>query len=586
MCGIIGYTGKKNSIPIIMDGLSSLEYRGYDSAGITYIKNKEIHTIKSIGKIENLKNKIDKSLESNTGIGHTIWATHGGVTLNNCHPHTCNSVTLVHNGIIENYLSLKKILLDKGYSFYGETDTEVLAGYIDYCYKETKDKVLAIDKAIKSITGSYALGIIFNDETDTIYATRKDSPLIVGLSADGNFIASDMPAIAKYTNKYFLLNAGDIVTLHKFSYTVTNNNKEIKKEILTYEHSVDEQDLSGYDHYMLKEINEEPVLIRNNIVKNLDNIPDIKKYKNIYIVGCGSAYHAGLVSKYTMEKYLKKPVYVYLASEFRYNELFLTKDDLVIVISQSGETADTLASLRIAHTYKATVLALVNVFASSIARESDIVIYTNALTEISVATTKAYIMQVYYLGLLTIKNSNLDYQELFDNYKLLPSLLENIINLNIYKDIAKILSKQKDIYFLGRKADYAISMEGSLKLKEISYIHSEAYPAGELKHGTISLIEDNTVVISVITDPTIEDKTCSNILEVISRGAKSIIIATDDIHVDKQYYDYLIKVPTTIDILKPLLAVVPLQLLSYYTAVLLGCEIDKPRNLAKSVTVE
>ena len=395
-----------------------------------------------------------------------------------------------------------------------------------------------------------------------------------------------MPAIAKYTNKYFLLNAGDIVTLHKFSYTVTNNNKEIKKEILTYEHSVDEQDLSGYDHYMLKEINEEPVLIRNNIAKNLDNIPDIKKYKNIYIVGCGSAYHAGLVSKYTMEKYLKKPVYVYLASEFRYNELFLTKDDLVIVISQSGETADTLASLRIAHTYKATVLALVNVFASSIARESDIVIYTNALTEISVATTKAYIMQVYYLGLLTIKNSNLDYQELFDNYKLLPSLLENIINLNIYKDIAKILSKQKDIYFLGRKADYAISMEGSLKLKEISYIHSEAYPAGEWKHGTISLIEDNTVVISVITDPTIEDKTCSNILEVISRGAKSIIIATDDIHVDKQYYDYLIKVPTTIDILKPLLAVVPLQLLSYYTAVLLGCEIDKPRNLAKSVTVE
>ena len=287
-----------------------------------------------------------------------------------------------------------------------------------------------------------------------------------------------------------------------------------------------------------------------------------------------------------MEKYLKKPVYVYLASEFRYNELFLTKDDLVIVISQSGETADTLASLRIAHTYKATVLALVNVFASSIARESDIVIYTNALTEISVATTKAYIMQVYYLGLLTIKNSNLDYQELFDNYKLLPSLLENIINLNIYKDIAKIISKQKDIYFLGRKADYAISMEGSLKLKEISYIHSEAYPAGELKHGTISLIEDNTVVISVITDPTIEDKTCSNILEVISRGAKSIIIATDDIHVDKQYYDYLIKVPTTIDILKPLLAVVPLQLLSYYTAVILGCEIDKPRNLAKSVTVE
>lgn len=586
MCGIIGYTGKKNAIPVIIDGLSSLEYRGYDSAGISYINNNKINTIKSIGKIDNLKKKIDNSSTSFTGIGHTRWATHGGVTINNCHPHTKNKVTLVHNGIIENYLTIKKILLDNGYSFYGETDTEVLAGFIDYCYKETNDKILAIDKALKQLTGSYALGIIFSDETDTIYAARKDSPLIVGISSDGNFIASDMPAIAKYTNKYFLLDEGDIVILHKDSYKVLNNQSVITKEILLYDHVQSDQDLSGYDHYMLKEIHEESSLIRNNLLDNLESIPDIKKYKNIYIVGCGSAYHAGLVSKYTMEKYLKKPVYVHLASEFRYNELFLTPDDLVIVISQSGETADTLASLRIAHTYKATVLALVNVFGSSIAREADIVIYTNALTEISVATTKAYIMQVYYLGLLTIKNSNLDYQELFNNYKLLPSQIDNVINQDIYKDLAKEIYKHTDIYFLGRKADYAISMEGSLKLKEISYIHSEAYPAGELKHGTISLIKDNTIVISVITDPTIEDKTSSNVLEVISRGAKSIIIATDDIHIDKQYYTHLIQVPNTIDILKPILAVIPLQLLSYYTALLIGCEIDKPRNLAKSVTVE
>ena len=586
MCGIIGYVGKQKALPILLHGLKTLEYRGYDSAGIAYLDNSKITTVKSVGKISLLKEKVDMDITTNIGIGHTRWATHGGVTVNNCHPHIQGDIVLVHNGIIENYLEIKEKLIKFGYKFVGETDSEVLCGLIDYYYKQNKDILKALTKVIKDIKGSYACAIMINGESKNIYTIKKDSPLIIGVSLDENFVASDVPAILKYTNKYMYLSDGEIACVSSGEVKVYNELGEVNKEIHKFDNNDEVISLHGYSHYMLKEIYEQAILARNNLYDNLNDIPDISKYNNIYIVACGSAYHAGLIGRNLLEKYVNKPVVVELASEFRYKKLFLTDKDLVIVISQSGETADTLASLRIAKLMGSTVMGIVNVVGSSIAREVDFVVYTNAKTEIAVATTKGYMMQVYVLGLIAIKNSNIDYDQVYDDYKLFANQLDGILDSNIYYEIAKEIFNHKDIFFLGRGIDYSISLEGSLKLKEISYIHSEAYAAGELKHGTISLIEEGTPVISIITDNSIKDKTLSNIKEVISRGAKSYIVATEDIEIDESYYHKLIRVPNSIDTLKPLLAIVPLQLISYEVAKLNGCDIDKPRNLAKSVTVE
>ena len=586
MCGIVGYVGNKKALPILMDSLKTLEYRGYDSSGIAYVINNETKIVKSTGKILELEHKINYEENTFIGIGHTRWATHGGVTLNNAHPHKQGNITLVHNGIIENYLEIKNKLIDLDYRFVGETDSEVLCGLVDYYYNKTEDMIEALHKVIKEIKGSYACAIIVDDDYDNIYIMRKDSPLIIGIGKDENFIASDVPAILEYTNKYILLNDYDIGKVSSKEFIVYNNFEKVNKDINEFEHNQEVISKQGYEHYMLKEIHEQASLVRNNLVDNLRNIPDIKKYKNIYIVACGSAYHAGLVGKVLIEEFANKPVCVELASEFRYKKLFLDENDLVIVVSQSGETADTLASLRKAKEIGATTLGIVNVFGSSIAREADIVVYTNALIEIAVATTKAYMMQMYILGLIAIKNSDIRYDDIYENYKILGNQLDKILENDIYKEIAKEIHKSGDIFFLGRGIDYYIAMEGNLKLKEIAYIHSEAYAAGELKHGTISLIEKDTPVISVVTNNSIKDKILSNVKEVISRGAKSIIICTDDIDIDKTYYDMIVRVPANIDTLKPILAIIPLQLIAYEVAKLNNCDIDKPRNLAKSVTVE
>ena len=586
MCGIIGYVGKQKVLPILLHGLKTLEYRGYDSAGVAYLNNNKIESVKSVGKISLLEEKVDKEISSNIGIGHTRWATHGGVTLENCHPHSQGDIVLVHNGIIENYLELKEKLLKFNYNFVGETDSEILSGLIDYYYKKDNNILNALNSVIKEIKGSYACVIMVAAENDKLYTIKKDSPLIIGISDDENFVASDVPAILKYTNKYIYLEDEEIAVISSNMYKVYKELGEINKEIHEFINDNEDISLQGYSHYMLKEIHEQAILARNNIYEDLKGIPDITKYENIYIVACGSAYHAGLVGRNLIEEYVNKPVIVELASEFRYKKLFLTKRDLVIVISQSGETADTLASLRIAKDIGAMVIGIVNVFGSSIAREVDLVIYTNAKTEIAVATTKGYMMQVYVLGLLALKNSKVDYKDVYDNYKLFANQIDMILDNKIYHEIAKVIYKHKDIFFLGRGIDYSIALEGSLKLKEISYIHSEAYAAGELKHGTISLIEEGTPVISIITNNEIKDKTLSNIKEVISRGAKSYIIATEDIDIDLSYYDKIVRIPNNIDLLKSLLVVIPLQLIAFEVAKLNGCDIDKPRNLAKSVTVE
>ncbi len=585
MCGIVGYVGKKKAIPILINGLRALEYRGYDSAGVSYFIDNEINTIKSIGHISNLEKKINKDVDTNIGIGHTRWATHGGVNLDNCHPHTHGVFTIVHNGIIENYMELKNDLIKSGYEFYGQSDSEVIAALLDSIYKKEKDTLKTIDKATKKLKGSYALGILNSDEQETLYAVRKDSPLIIGISNDGNFIGSDILAFNKYTDKYILLDNFDITVLHGNDYKIYNKLKEVEKKINTLSNEEGEVSKGIYPHYMLKEINEEADLIRNNILSNLDDIPDIRKYKYITIVACGSAYHAGLVGSYLFNEYSDLEISCYTASEFRYRKLINKKDALVILISQSGETADTLASLRLAHDNGVKTLAIVNVMNSSIAREADIVVYTHAGREIAVATTKAYLMQVYYLGLMAMKASDLDYSKMIKYYQELPSLMEKLINYD-YSTLAKKLCDKDTIFYLGRNVDYALSLEGSLKLKEISYIESVAYPSGELKHGTISLITDGIPVISIITKDDILDKSISNIKEVNARGAYSIIIAKEEYDIEKECYKDIIKLPSTHPILMPLLAVIPLQLISYEVAKLKGYDIDKPRNLAKSVTVE
>lgn len=584
MCGIIGYIGKNDATKKIINTLERLEYRGYDSAGIAYYDG-NITIEKAVGKINNLKGKI-RDNEANMGIGHTRWATHGGVTENNAHPFCQGKFTIVHNGIIENYGIIKNNLIKKGYVFNSETDSEVIAALLDDMYKDNGNTLDTIFRVSNILEGSYAVLIINSDELDKIYCIRKDSPLIIGIGDDENFIVSDMSAVKNYTDRYYLLDNYDIGVVTKDDVKIYNNNKLVNKSVYTFDYKTDEYDKQGFSHYMLKEINEEEQLFRTNMLDNLDSIPSIKEYDKIYIVGCGSAYYAGLVGAYFIEKYADKEVITCLASVFRYKKLFLKENDLVIFISQSGETADTLASLRIARDLGAKTLAIVNALGSSIAREAHETIYTNCGIEVAVATTKVYAMQVYILGLLAIKNSNEDYQKLLPYYKNLSKQIHDIIKGEQYLEVANQIYDKDNIFFLGRNIDYAISLEGSLKLKEISYIHSEAYPAGELKHGTISLISDNTIVISIITNDNIKNKTISNIKEVVARGAYSIIIARDDLEIDKDTYDILIKIPKSIPLLDPILTVVMLQLISYHVAKLRKTDIDKPRNLAKSVTVE
>lgn len=597
MCGIVGYIGKENAIEVLINGLEKLEYRGYDSAGIAFLTD-NIKIIKNKGKIKNLKNKVNLDEKSTLGIGHTRWATHGEANETNAHPHQVGKITLVHNGIIENYEKIKKELINKGYTFKTETDSEVGCALLDFLYQKNQDMIQSIEEFKSIVKGSYALGIICSDDKDTLYAIKNASPLIIGVGDKENFIASDVPAILKYTNKYITLDDLEFAKITKDKIECYNKkNKVIEKDIKMFSGDAMDIEKNGYEHFMLKEIHEEPSVIKKTFDKYIDNnkiddkIPDLSKYKKITIVACGSAYHAGLIGKNLIENYANVPVYVEIASEYRYKKHFFDKKELVIVVSQSGETADTLASLKLAKENKIDTLGIINVKESSIARESDIVLYTEAGNEIAVATTKAYSAQVALLSLISLtiasKNELLNKDEkleILKEIKLLPNKIEQLINTDNYKKIAEEIYKDDDIFFLGRGIDYAIALEGSLKLKEISYIHSEAYAAGELKHGTISLIDKGTPVIAIITDNNIKDKTISNVKEVKARGAKTILISNENL--DNSCFDKKVIIPNAHPLLQPLLTVIPLQLIAYEVAKLRNCDIDKPKNLAKSVTVE
>lgn len=592
MCGIVGYVGKNKCIPIIISGLESLEYRGYDSAGIAYVKDDKVIIKKEQGRIANLKETINMEEESFQGIGHTRWATHGKPCKENSHPHQVGKVTIVHNGIIENYATLKNDL--KEYEFKSETDSEVVAALIDKLLKE--HDILDVLNSLKNyLEGSYALGIIIEGD-ENIYAIRKDSPLIIGVSPEGNFIASDVPAILKYTNKYYLLLNNEYTVLNKNQVTIYNDGKPTTKELLTFDMSIDAAMKNGYEHFMLKEIYEQPKVVMNTIKEYISDINSLnekmgglEQYDAIDIIGCGSAYHVGLVGKSLISKYGEIPVNVDIASEYRYTDHFYTKNHLIILISQSGETADTLAVLRKAKEMNIATLAIVNVVGSSIAREADKVLYIKAGPEIAVATTKAYTCQLMILSLIAlylgIKNGKLD-EKAFEEYRHIDNILEKLLeDTKDTEEVAKLICKRNDIFYLGRKIDYALCMEASLKLKEISYIHCEAYAAGELKHGTISLIEEGTPVLSIITDDSIRLKTISNVKEVCARGALSIIISNEPIE-DKELCHKLILIPKLSDLVGSICAIIKCQLIAYYVAKYNGCDIDKPRNLAKSVTVE
>lgn len=590
MCGIIGYIGEKNPVDILINGLKSLEYRGYDSAGIALKDKDKIEIIKSVGKIVNLEEKLkqEKTISSHLGIAHTRWATHGKPTEKNAHPHTAGRVTLVHNGIIENAEELREKLKKEGITFYSETDTEVVAALINKYYD--KDPIKAINKAIKEVKGSYALGILFQ-ESDDLYAVRKDSPLIVGIGKEENFIASDIAAIIDYTNKYYLLEEGEIAHITKDKIEVTKDGKVVEKEVQITNMERDAKDKCGYDHYMLKEIMEEPVVLQKTFepyLEHLEKLPNLTDYEEIHIVACGSAMYAGMIGKTLLEEYANTKVEIDVASEYRYKNIIYDRKTLVILISQSGETADTIAAMRKAQEHKVKTLAIVNVKTSTIARESDEQIFIEAGPEIAVATTKAYILQVGIMALLaykTAKEKNLVKEEhkVLEEAGKLPRLIKEVLDRREeYKKVAQAIYQKEDIFFIGRKIDYATSMEGSLKLKEVSYIHSEAYQAGELKHGTISLIDDGMPVFAIITDDTIKDKTISNIEEVKSRGAQTIIISNEKFDTDEMQ----VTVPKISPYFQPILIVPTLQLIAYETAKLRGCDIDKPKNLAKSVTVE
>lgn len=606
MCGIVGYVGKRDCSEVLLAALSKLEYRGYDSAGIAIHTDGEIKTCKAKGRLANLEEKLRLSggIKGHCGIGHTRWATHGEPSDINSHPHGNATVTIVHNGIIENYKAIKTRLEGKGYVFQSQTDTETVAKLLDYYYKG--DPIEAIRRTESKIEGSYALGIIFKDFPDTIFALRKDSPLIAAVGEDECFIASDVPAILNYTKNYYLLEAGELAILKDGKVSFTNlDGEDITKEMLVADWDMESAMKGNYEHFMLKEIHEQPNSITTTITPRIvDGMPNLeecgmteellKNYKNIFVVACGTAMHAGLVGKYVIEKIGRIPVTVDVASEFRYRNPILTKGDLVILVSQSGETADTLEALRLSKRNGASTLAIVNVKGSSIAREADFVLYTHAGPEIAVASTKAYMVQLAVMYLFAFELAHAKGTLSTEECKRLTGELCNIPNLveSILKQkdncqyVAYQLVNSENLLYIGRGLDYALSMEGSLKLKEISYIHSESYAAGELKHGTISLVTELMPVIAVATQRELFDKTVSNVKEVKARGAKTFVVTHSYINVDSDVADYKIGIPTTDDLLMPMLAVVPLQLIAYYTSVLRGNDVDKPRNLAKSVTVE
>lgn len=581
MCGIIGCVShKEDAIEKVIDGLKHLEYRGYDSAGIAFLENNEIIIKKEVGRISNLEKLINDE-KSYVSIGHTRWATHGKPTKINAHPHSQGNITLVHNGIIENFMEIKNELLNNGCSFVSDTDTEVAGAYIDYLYSQNRNMIRALSEASKRFLGSYSFGIINSNEPDKIYAIRKDSPLIVGIGSGENFIASDVPSILKYTNKYIDLDNDEIICLSNSEVVVYNNKcKKVNKNILTFDGESNLVEKNGYETYMLKEMHEEADVIKRTFENEINF--DLSKYDSIDIVACGSAYHAGLVGAKAIEELVNIKVNVEIASEYQYKKHFYNKKTLVIAISQSGETADTKKCVNLANESGIDTLGIVNVKGSSIARICKNVIYTLAGPEIAVATTKAYLSQVATLILLAIKNSNAIVSK--EEINKLPYYIENLVNKN-YEDLAVKLYRKDDIYFIGRGVDYAIAMEGSLKLKEISYIHSEAYPAGELKHGTISLINDDTPVVAIATDKDLYLKTISNAKEVNARGAYTILVTNKEVENDGVYSE-LILIPEINPILEPILAIVSLQMLAYEIAKLRGNDIDKPKNLAKSVTVE
>ena len=599
MCGIIGYIGTKKCVPKLINALEALEYRGYDSAGIAYVKNNTVEIIKEVGKIKNLKEQVNMDVDAYMGIGHTRWATHGEVNKINAHPHKVGQITLIHNGIIENYQDIKNRVVKEGYKFKSKTDSEIAAALIDSLYKKNNDMVKTLNEASKILRGSYAF-VVMVDKDEHIYATRNAIPMIAAIADDGNYVASDVPAILAYTKKYMLLNDLDIVKLSKDKIEIFDKNlNKCEKEIKVFEGTMDAATKNGYEHFMLKEINEQDKVFKDTInyyydgsMESLEkNFDFIKKFKKIDIVACGSAYHTGIVGKSLIEKYADIPVNVEVASEYRYKKCFYDKDTLLIVVSQSGETADTLAALRKAKNDGITTMAIVNVIGSSIAREADHVVYIKAGFEIAVATTKAYLAQVAIFSLIALylgkaKNiiSDEEYKKISDEIKEMPKLIQKTIKNDNYIEIADKIYNKKQIFFIGRAIDYAIALEASLKLKEISYINSVAYQAGELKHGTISLIAKNTPVIALLTDEEIAEKTISNIKETKARGAY-VILVTNMIPNEK-FYDKIITIDKIEEILQPILTIIPLQLLSYRIAKNKGCDIDKPRNLAKSVTVE
>lgn len=608
MCGIVGYIGESQAAPVLLDGLSKLEYRGYDSAGIAVYDGEQIQVQKAVGRLKVLSELTHDgaTMPGCSGIGHTRWATHGAPSGANAHPHYNQSETIavVHNGIIENYLKLRKRLEEKGYQFRSDTDTEVVAHLLDRYYKG--DPVEAITKIMHRVEGSYALGIIFKEHPGHIYAVRKDSPLIVGHGKDGNLIASDVPAVLKYTRNVYFIQNEEIAVLTGETIAFYNvDGEEIQKGSTTIDWDINAAEKGGYEHFMLKEMYEQPQTVRDTLSPRIKDgsivieelgmdEEEIRGIRKIHIVACGSAYHAGVTAKYVFEGMARIPVEVDLASEFRYRNPILMDDELVIVISQSGETADSLAALREAKRKGVKTLGIVNVVGSSIAREADRVMYTWAGPEIAVATTKAYTAQLIAEYLLAVKFAQArgevteaevdgylkDLQRLPDQIEMLLSNKERI------QHFANRYIAAKDVFFVGRGIDYAISLEGSLKLKEISYIHSEAYAAGELKHGTISLIEEGTLVAAVVTQENLYKKTVSNMVELTSRGAFVLAVTNAGNREIEKAADYVVYIPQTNKYFTNSLAIIPLQLFSYYVAVGKGCDVDKPRNLAKSVTVE
>ena len=606
MCGIVGYVGKRNAQNVLLDGLEKLEYRGYDSAGVALALDGGIRVVKSKGRLAELRKKLELQAlaESGCGIGHTRWATHGEPSDVNSHPHSTPRVSIVHNGIIENYGILKERLIAKGYTFESETDTEVLVKLIDSCYEG--EPLQAIHEALSMVRGSYALAVLFRDFPDTVFAVKRESPLIVGWGEGENFVASDIPALLKYTRRYSVLEEGDLAVVTREGIRFYNEFAEpVEREILTADWDMEAAEKGGYPHFMLKEINEQPAAITATVSPRVENglpdlrIPELSDEKlrdigTIHLVACGTAMHAGMVGKAAIETLARVPAEVDIASEFRYRDPILNPNDLVIIISQSGETSDTLAALKLARSRGVPVLAIVNVVGSSIARAADYVLYTYAGPEIAVASTKAYMVQMCVLYLFALR---LAYargaQTEAETRRLTAELLRasevikpRLADCEQIKYLASRFVNTQSCFFIGRGFDYSLSLEGSLKLKEISYVHSDAYAAGELKHGTISLITDGVPVIALATQKKVYEKTISNAKETKSRGAKVLLFTTKDAAVPDGVADYVVRLDDYDDLLMPLQLIVPLQLFAYYMAVLRGCDVDKPRNLAKSVTVE